>query len=156
MQRDPARLFSRLPPLPFVLAIALAGVLARGVRARVPFARPLGVLLLGAGVALDAWSIATQLRAGTSPVPAGPHSRLVTWGPYAWSRNPIYIAHALVAAGLGMTLWRSGWAFLGAALAWKAADRWIVPAEEEQLASLFGAEYEAYSAKVGRWWGRAS
>lgn len=143
-----------MPPTPFVLGVALTWLMQRAFPLGVALARPVGVLLLGAGVALDGWSIATQVGAGTSPVPAGQHSRLVTWGPYAWSRNPIYIAHGLVSLGLGLALWRSGWALLVAGLAWVVTDRVTVPVEEAELARLFGAEFEAYSADVGRWWGR--
>ncbi len=146
-------LLVQAPPTPFVLGVALTGLLQRAFPLGVPLARPSGVVLLVSGVALDGWSIATQVRAGTSPVPAGQHSRLVTWGPYGWSRNPIYIAHGLVALGLGLTLWRSGWAFLAAGLAWLATDRLTVPVEEVELARLFGADFEAYTGRVGRWWG---
>lgn len=147
------RLVSRVPPLPFALAVVLTWLLQRVLPLSVPFGWPLGLLLLGAGVGLDGWAIVTQLRAGTSPVPAGQHSRLVTWGPYRWTRNPIYIAHTLVVLGVGLAMWHSGWALFGAALAWAVADRVTVPIEETELARLFGAEFAAYTGRVGRWWG---
>lgn len=148
------RLLGAVPPLPFVAAVAVAWALDALWPVDVPLGRPAGVAILVAGVALDGWSIATMLRAGTSPVPSRATSRVVTWGPYAWSRNPIYVAHGLVALGLGLALWGTAWALLGAALAWWATNRWTAPFEEEQLSRLFGAEYEAYSKAVGRWWGR--
>ncbi|MFN8638146.1 MAG: isoprenylcysteine carboxylmethyltransferase family protein [Dehalococcoidia bacterium] len=143
---------ARVPPLPFVLGVLAArGIVGRPLR--LPGARVVGALCLFVGVGLDAWSIRTQLRAGTSPLPDGRHTRLVTWGPYAYSRNPIYVAHTLVALGVGLLWTRSAWAVLGAALGWYVSDRVTVPLEEAALAEQFGAEFESYRGRVGRWWG---
>jgi len=144
----------RVPPTPFVAAVLGAWLLAQWGRLRLPFARGLGWLLIVAGLALDGWAIVTQYRAGTSPLPGGKHTVLVTWGPYAWTRNPIYIAHTLVAIGVGLAWTRSAWALLAAAGAWFVTDRVTVPAEETALEGLFGAEYERYRGRVGRWWDR--
>lgn len=152
LERRVLRQIARVPPLPFVLGVLAArGIVGRPLR--LPGARALGALCLVGGLALDAWSIATQLRAGTSPVPDGKHTRLVTWGPYAYSRNPIYIAHTLVALGVGLLWTRSAWAILGAALGWYVSDRVTIPLEEAALAEQFGAEFESYRGRVGRWLG---
>ncbi len=148
-------LIVRMPPAPFVVAVVAAGVLAAWGRLRLPFARPLGWALVVVGLALDAWSIATQYRAGTSPVPDGKHTALVTWGPYAWTRNPIYIAHTMVAVGAGLAWTRSAWAIVTAAGAWFVTNRVTVPAEEAALEELFGTEFGRYRRQVGRWWGHS-
>lgn len=145
----------RVPPSPFIVGVFGAWVLSRWGRLRVPFARALGWVLIVAGLALDGWSIATQYRAGTSPVPDGKHTALVTWGPYAWTRNPIYIAHTLVALGVGLVWTRSAWALVTAAGAWSITNRVTVPAEEATLEGLFEDEFERYRGRVGRWWGRS-
>ena len=152
--RTVAPVIVRAPPVPFVGGVLAAWVLAKWGRLRVPFARAFGWMLIVAGLALDAWSIATQYRAGTSPVPGGKHTALVTWGPYAWTRNPIYVAHTLVALGVGLVWTRSAWALVTAAGAWCITDRVTVPAEEAALEELFGADFERYRGRVGRWWGR--
>ncbi len=144
----------RVPPAPFIVGVLGAWLLAKWGRLRLPLARALGWTLIVGGLALDGWSIATQYRAGTSPLPDGKHTALVTWGPYARTRNPIYLAHTLVALGAGLVSTRSAWAFLGAAGAWFVTDRVTVPAEEAALEGLFGEEFERYRARVGRWWGR--
>ena len=42
---------------------------------------------------LLAWSaFATLRRAGTTGHPGRPNNELVTHGPFAWSRNPVYVA----------------------------------------------------------------
>lgn len=149
----PARLLAQVPPLPFAIGLVAAWLANRRWPLRLPRGRAVGAVVLGAGLALDGWSIATQLRAGSSPMPSMERSTLVTSGPYAVSRNPIYVAHSLVTLGLGLTLLRTAWALAGVALAWAATDRWTVPFEEEQLRARFGQEYESYSKRVGRWIG---
>jgi protein-S-isoprenylcysteine O-methyltransferase Ste14 len=76
-------------------------------------------------------------------------------GPYSICRNPLYVANlgmALAAvlwvqsltAGAGLLL--GAWAYLSLA----------VPAEEKRLAQRLGAPYQAYLARVPRYWPRLS
>ena len=75
---------------------------------------------------------------------------LVTDGPFARSRNPIYVAMTLALVGVAVAL-GSVWALGGPlAFVW-VLDRSIVPWEEERLAAAFGETYAAYRAHVRRW-----
>ncbi len=78
-----------------------------------------------------------------------PPRRLVTDGPYAYTRNPMYLGHLVFLAGLvGAT--RSPIA-IGCAL-WqhhRLAGR--VRLDEGRLEQIFGDEYRAYVARVPRW-----
>lgn len=74
---------------------------------------------------------------------------LVTWGPFATIRHPIYtgLFAMLLAVGLAFGHWRG----LLAGLPLFAIGTWIrVQEEESLLRSHFGAEYEAYAARVKR------
>jgi protein-S-isoprenylcysteine O-methyltransferase Ste14 len=75
--------------------------------------------------------------------------RLVTSGPYALSRNPMYVGWALVQLGIGVAA-GSGWmlATLPVAGAWIHRD---VLREERRLGEKFGDEYQEYCATVGRY-----
>jgi protein-S-isoprenylcysteine O-methyltransferase Ste14 len=78
-----------------------------------------------------------------------PPERLVTTGPYAWCRNPMYLGHLIFLLGLALTF-RSPLALLF--LAFSAV--WFhkrITRDEKRLRELFGAEYEAYAARVKRW-----
>jgi protein-S-isoprenylcysteine O-methyltransferase Ste14 len=71
-------------------------------------------------------------------------------GPFGWSRNPLYVGLIALDVALAL-LWPSLWALalvpLGvAALRWGA----VLP-EERYLSAKFGAEYDAYRARVRRW-----
>jgi protein-S-isoprenylcysteine O-methyltransferase Ste14 len=73
--------------------------------------------------------------------------KLVTTGPFALVRHPIYsgMGGMLIASGLVLSAW---WA-LAAAIAFYSAGMIVrVRAEEKLLLEAFGEEYEAYRARV--------
>ncbi len=104
-----------------------------------------------AGGALALWSIVTfGLFGRGTPAPFDPPRKLVVQGPYRYVRNPMYIGAALALCGAAL-FYRST-ALLGyAGLFLLSTHAFIVWYEEPTLARLFGAEYEAYRARVGRW-----
>ncbi|HJQ20795.1 MAG TPA: isoprenylcysteine carboxylmethyltransferase family protein [Gemmatimonadaceae bacterium] len=76
--------------------------------------------------------------------------RLVTYGAFAWFRNPLYVGNLLIWTGFVIgsgVLW-----FLPIALVLFAIEYWfIVRYEEGVLESTFGAEYLTYKGRVSRW-----
>ncbi len=74
---------------------------------------------------------------------------LVTTGMYAHSRNPMYLANLFLLVGLALA--SNSWVFVSVgiplALVMHAA---IIAAEEDYLRAKFGAEFEAYCARVPR------
>ena len=89
-------------------------------------------------------------RAGGPPgLSQGRPERLVTTGPYAVTRNPMYLGHLVFLAGL-TALTRSPVA--AAALAVLAP--WFderAAADHERLTTFFGQPYRDYAARVPRW-----
>jgi len=119
------------------------------------FARPSPVLL-SAGIALvilgelARWaSVSFSGRTTRSRQVEAP--RLVTQGPYAWTRNPIYWGNFLV--GLGMTL-SSGalfpWLAVAFAILFWVEYALIVLAEEDYLKKAFGQEFADYCERAHR------
>lgn len=93
-------------------------------------------------------------RGGGGPGMNVPPERLVTTGPYAWCRNPIYLGHIIFLAGLTLTF-RS----VVAALITAVIAVWFhfrVQRDERRLRERFGHAYEDYCARVGRWSPRPS
>jgi protein-S-isoprenylcysteine O-methyltransferase Ste14 len=75
--------------------------------------------------------------------------QLVTWGPFAVVRNPIYVALFvwILAMALALGHWRG--LILGVPLYW--IGTWMrVVREEKLLRAQFGAAYDAYAARVKR------
>lgn len=86
---------------------------------------------------------------GGGPGMDTPPDRLVTTGPFAYSRNPMYLGHVIFLAGLALAL--HSW--LAAALAVLTIFRFTarVRRDESRLVERFGAPYVAYLSKVPRW-----
>jgi protein-S-isoprenylcysteine O-methyltransferase Ste14 len=76
--------------------------------------------------------------------------RLVTYGIFAWVRNPLYIGNLL--AWLGFTVVSGLLWFIPVAIVIFAIEyTYIVRYEEGVLESTFGDEYLAYKARTPRW-----
>jgi protein-S-isoprenylcysteine O-methyltransferase Ste14 len=109
----------------------------------------LGLLPLGLGVALHAWALSAFARSGTTPDPKGRASVLVRSGPYARSRNPMYLAGFPILAGVALLLGTTT-PLLVLPLYAVAAVRWVAR-EEARLTERFGAEWDRYRGTVRRW-----
>jgi protein-S-isoprenylcysteine O-methyltransferase Ste14 len=142
----------------FVLALAVG--LAAPVLALTGTAEPIAALDLTpvhvAGVALFAAGLgatfAAQVAMGASwriGVDEGERTELVTDGPFALVRNPIFAA--MLPTGLGLTLMvPSVVALAGLAALFVALELQVRVAEEPYLLRAHGAEYARYCARVGR------
>lgn len=110
----------------------------------------LGYLAIFASAALGWWGIRAMFQAGESPDPKVPTRRLVTGGPFAYSRNPIYLSLALFDVGLGL-LFDNLWLIFLLLPILLYVDRLIVGREEAYLEGRLGEEYLAYKRRVRRW-----
>ena len=130
-------------PFPFIVVMIL-------------FARPIPISLLfgfpvvAAGEYLRLWGVAI---AGSETRTTGPvgGTYLITTGPFAYVRNPLYVGNILMYVGAGImsnalfpwlvmiVLFYFGWQY-----------SLIVSLEEEHLAEKFGEEYDRYCKSVPR------
>ena len=115
-----------------------------------PVTAGLGWLLVAAFAVWNGWALATIARHGTALLPGGATTVVIDHGPFAWSRNPLYVGLLVGSAGVGL-LAGSGWALAALPLEW-ALLRWgaVVP-EEQYLAAKFGSTYTDYTRRVRRW-----
>lgn len=74
---------------------------------------------------------------------------LVTAGPYAYTRNPMYLGHLIFLVGLALTL-RSELAAV-IALASAIFFHARVKKDERRLREFFGEAYAGYCVRVKRW-----
>jgi protein-S-isoprenylcysteine O-methyltransferase Ste14 len=144
-----------------IFVIALLAALVLDANAPLPSVREalgpwigwLGVTAIAAGAVLTTICLMFFGRVGTGIMPDRPARRLVTSGPYRWSRNPMFVGFGLVHAGAALTL-DSLWALLALPVAIAITTRTVIGVEEAYMRRRFGAEYDAYAARVRRWLGR--
>jgi protein-S-isoprenylcysteine O-methyltransferase Ste14 len=111
-----------------------------------------GRALVAAGIALDLWAMGAMTSARTNIMPNRGAENLVTSGPFAFSRNPIYLGNTIVTVGIGLGL-NALWFLPLAAVAAALVQRLAILREEAHLAARFGPEWTAYAAKTPRWLG---
>jgi protein-S-isoprenylcysteine O-methyltransferase Ste14 len=72
---------------------------------------------------------------------------LITQGPYAVVRNPIYLGMfgLMVATGLAYTTW---WALFGAIIVFLVGNRIRIRSEEKLLRDTFGVQFDNYARRV--------
>ncbi|MDO5065371.1 methyltransferase family protein [Actinomyces bowdenii] len=143
---------ARVPP---VVVLAAAGAAQRLTgRRRKRTARSVLASTVTAGLsgALILESVVQFARHRTTVDPHGVESAstLVTTGPHALTRNPMYVGMLGLLVARAVARRRRG-ALLPAAGFWWAMDRFQIPAEERALAERFGQDYEDYQNRVPRW-----
>jgi len=111
------------------------------------------LVALGAGVAVTAMLQFRRARTTINPYTPAKSTSLMSSGVFGYSRNPIYLGLSLVLCGWAVVLGSMGpWAALP--LFVFVITRLQIEPEEAVLATLFGAAYSDYCARVGRWFGR--
>jgi protein-S-isoprenylcysteine O-methyltransferase Ste14 len=133
--------------LPFAvvgLALNLAVPSTFSVGGPVDALRAISIVVLVPGLLVWAWSAGLILA-------KVPHGELITSGPYAFVKHPLYTGVALLVlpwAGFLLDSWLG--LALGAVL--YLGSRLFAPAEERTLATRFGPEWTRYSASVKLPW----
>jgi len=82
--------------------------------------------------------------------PRGTVTHVVNIGPYAFTRNPMYVSLMLVYIGatLGFAL---PWAVVGLVPVFLALHYGVIVPEEQYMLANFGEEYRRYTQNVPRW-----
>ena len=141
------------PPLIYAAGL-LAGLLAHRLRPT-PFlpralSRVLGWPLVAGGLLLGLWGFREMRRAGTNVDPYRPTTAIVEAGPYAFTRNPLYVGMTLVYAGMSARANALPAALL-LPVVLHLVDRGVIKREERYLEGKFGGEYRRYKGRVRRW-----
>lgn len=109
-----------------------------------------GWLLVLAFAGWNGWALVSMARHRTALLPGGATTTVISTGPFALSRNPLYVGLLAGSAGVAL-LAGSLWALVALPLEW-ALLRWgaVLP-EEHYLAEKFGNAYADYTGRVRRW-----
>lgn len=106
--------------------------------------RRVGWGLIGVGSLVIGWAVRAM-----DEVDSAKPMTLVTIGPYAFSRNPMYVAWTALYLGVTLVM-NTAWllvVFPGVAL----ATHWSIRREERALERRFADEYRAYIRSVRRY-----
>lgn len=143
------------PPLVMVLLGVLAWTWAHYVPTlsfRLPFHTMIATVVAVAGMALNGSPKLAFDRAGTTvnPLRPGSATHLVTSGVYRYSRNPMYLGHAVILFGWGIFL-HSIVGFVAIPAFVLYISRLQIVPEERHLLARFGDEYTTFCQKSPRW-----
>ncbi|MEL6946123.1 MAG: isoprenylcysteine carboxylmethyltransferase family protein [Pseudomonadota bacterium] len=146
-------------PLPPVMTVATLG-LCYALHVFLPlgwepeevttFARYTGVLLIFIAFGMDIWAALTFRRYRANIMPHRAATAVISDGPFAYSRNPIYLANVLMVAGFGFAL-GSRWFFIGALVLFVLLQELAIKREERHMDAKFGATWRDYAKAVRRW-----
>lgn len=143
-----ARIYLLVPLVAGGAAVALAAL--DPTRASLGPARYAGVGGVTAGILLVAWTTLTYSRAGETLSPVAEPGDLVTAGPLAWTRNPMYLGVVATVAGIAV-LAESPVAGTYTGLLALVYHGIVVAVEEPKLEDSFGDAYRDYRDAVPRW-----
>jgi protein-S-isoprenylcysteine O-methyltransferase Ste14 len=143
-----------VPPPLLALGLLLASAILASIGPNptvpIPLHGTIGGLLAAAGFLMAGAGLRTFRRAGTTIRPGERAARLITSGPYRFTRNPMY---------LGLTLFLLAVFFVTESLLFLIPpvafflliNLRLIPFEEQLLTEQFGQAYADYCRKVRRW-----
>lgn len=142
------------PPLVMILLITVGLVIQFASPQRV---LPEGWVQLVAGLPLLAFGLALATKSlrlfsveGTDERYAEPTSQIVRTGPYARTRNPMFVAAVLLYLGVALAV-NTVWILLGLPVLILYLRFGVIRREERFLEARFGRQYTDYKTKVPRW-----
>lgn len=109
-----------------------------------------GIAAIVAALLLDIAAFRAFRKHQTTIMPHQGASRLITDGPFRYSRNPIYLGNFLLVGGLGL-VFGIVWLVIAALLAAFLVQKLAIEREEAHLALKFGDAWQAYARQTPRW-----
>ncbi|NGQ92829.1 isoprenylcysteine carboxylmethyltransferase family protein [Rhodobacter sp. HX-7-19] len=145
----------KLPPPIWALLILIltAGASYMARWPIVPWAHSLsvGIGLIAISFIAPVWALILFRRAGTQiNSTSATNNKLVTDGPFRFTRNPMYLG--LVLLSLGVAVATGAILMFVAPILVFAIANWVhVPFEEAKMRRQFGPAFDAYARNVRRW-----
>ena len=142
-----------MPPLIFVLFLVLSFLL----NAYLPIAKitnplcsSLGIAAVISGILIVGWTVILFKKRKTTLRPRKDPQELEIYGPFRFTRNPIYLGFFLVLLGIDFIL--GSLAILIVPLLFVIImSAAVIPTEEKNIEKVFGSQYRDYKRRVRRW-----
>ena len=146
--------WQNIPPVWLALALVIAYLQARYVHFGLSLSHPItdmvAGLSVGAGVLLMAMAVIEMWRHRTTVIPHREADHLVTTGVFKRTRNPIYLADAMVMLGF-ILHWDAVLSLAILPIFIMAIDYGFIVAEEDRLRRKFRSDFERYMRDTRRW-----
>lgn len=110
----------------------------------------IGAALAAVAIVIAVFAFMQFRKARTHVEPWKPTTAIIADGLYRITRNPLYIASALLYAGIAVAA-GSGWALVMLVPVMLVIEFGVVRREEAYLEAKFGDTYRAYKEQVRRW-----
>ena len=142
------------PPIALGMAIVIA--FAANWVYPLPFVSPeiphleFGLVVMLFALLLVRWAIQTFRKAKTNILTNQAALAIVSTGPFAFSRNPIYVGALLGLIGFALAA-NSLWFLVALVVIFFVLEFGVVAREEAYLTRKFGQTYLDYKSKVRRW-----
>jgi len=145
----------RIPPPVWTLAMLIAAyALQRNASAiAIPVIQStlLAIVLIVMGIALAAWGRLTFAAVGTEIIPSSAtNKKLVTHGPFRFTRNPMYLGLILASFGVAFYFGTLPF-FVVPLLVFLLCNFTFIPFEEAKMQRQHSAPYTDYRLRVRRW-----
>ena len=142
------------PGVIFIASLIAAALLEDRYPAALGLPFPANVVIAGVFMALFAatlfWGIWALNHAKTPSEPNQEPTAIVTFGPFRYSRNPMYLS--LVIMGIAWAcLVSSGWFLVSTAAVFLLLNFVVIPREETALTRRFPQEFAEWSVRTRRW-----
>lgn len=138
------------PPVWLAGFAVAAALLGRSVPIVVPHALMIGTVLVFFALFVMFGAILQMFWSRTSVIPGRDPTCLLVTGFFGRSRNPIYLADAILLAGLCIG-WNAWLALPLVSLFMALISKRFIQPEEARLSVLFGVEFEEYKKRTRRW-----
>ena len=141
------------PPLIYLIPLALAFAIDWAVGAHMGLGRAglvIGLVIAALAGGLALWARRQFTKGGTSLRTEVPSEAILTGGPFRFSRNPLYVALALLQVGIGIAT-DLAWIIVMLVPALLVIRYGVIAREERYLERKFGEQYLSYTRRVRRW-----
>jgi protein-S-isoprenylcysteine O-methyltransferase Ste14 len=109
-----------------------------------------GWFVLAPALLLVMWAMRSFARAKTAIIPYNTTTTIVAYGPYRFTRNPMYVAMALAQVGFAL-MFASAWILVLLLPVLVVIRHGVIAREERYLERKFGDSYLKYKNSVRRW-----
>ncbi|MEL6584162.1 MAG: isoprenylcysteine carboxylmethyltransferase family protein [Pseudomonadota bacterium] len=145
--------FPDLPPIwlaAFMAAVIVMDTTLPSLSMEPGLLRPIGFLMMAAGVGLIFWAGKQFFTQKTPIEPGHTPKTLLKTGPFALNRNPIYTGFVIILVGFSVS---TGvlWGCVLAILYVQIITKRFILGEEAALAEAFGEEGRRYLSETRRW-----